>query len=241
MKWICQLAVVGVAVLSLACDTTRRDESADANTTDQTVGTAGVGSGDRDFVQEAISAGMAEIKLAQAAEGRAANNDVKQYAQMMIRDHTKAGEELRQTARKHSIPFVEDLKDEHTELIQKVSGYKGAEFDREYMDAMVDSHEDFINRLQSRASEDRIGENKGEVRPESADNPIEQSLNQWAASTLPTARHHLDEARRVQDALNNRQTNAGAPRPGTSREPANSRDNASPRTPGSQREPAERR
>ena len=243
MKWMCQLAVVGVAVLTLACDNARRDESANNGTTrnnDATVGTAGVSNSDRDWVQESMSANMAEIELAKLAQDHAASNDVKQYAQMMIRDHTKAGDELKQIAQKNSITVVSDLNDEHRDLMQKLSGLRGAEFDDEYMDAMVDSHQEMINHLQSKASEDRVGDNKGEVQPERADNPVEQSLNQWAANTLPTARHHLDEARRINDALDNRQTTGAGTKPGSARQPADSRD-ANPRVPGNQREPAERR
>ena len=47
---------------------------------------------------------------------------------------------------------------------------------------------------------------KGAVRPEDSDNPVEAALNKWAADTLPTARHHLDEARRIKDAIGNRLT-----------------------------------
>ena len=221
MKWMCQLAVVGVAVVSLACDNTRRNESANngANT-DQTIGTAGASDGDRNFVEESLNAGMAEVELAKLAQQHAANNDVKQFAQMMMRDHTKAGDELKQVAQKHSIAATAALTDEQRDLVQKLSGLRGAEFDREYMDAMVSSHQDVIDHLQSRASEDRFGDNKGEVRPESADNPVEQSLNQWAANTLPTARHHLDEARRVNDALDNAQTRGTS---GTASRPAEKR------------------
>ena len=245
MKWMCQFAVVGVAVLSLACDNARRNESVNngAANDDATVGTAGVSDGDRNFVEESLNTGMAEIELAKLAQDRAASNEVKQFAQMMISDHTKAGEELKQVAQKHSISVTGALTDEHRELMQELSGLRGAEFDREYMDAMVDSHQEVINHLQSRASEDRFGDNKGEVRPERADNPVEQSLNQWAANTLPVARHHLDEARRVNDALDNRQTRGTtgtASRPAASRPPADSRD-ANPRAPGNQPQPADRR
>jgi hypothetical protein len=58
-----------------------------------------------------------------------------------------------------------------------------------------------VDRLQTRASEDRFGDDKGEVKPERSDNPVEAALNQWAARALPTVRHHLDEAKRIHDGL----------------------------------------
>lgn len=82
-----------------------------------------------------------------------------------------------------------------------MSNLRGAEFDREYMSAMVDGHEDVLDRLQTRASEDRFGDDKGTVSPERSDNPVEASINQWAAAALPTVRRHLDEAKRIHGGL----------------------------------------
>ena len=198
MKRIGQLGIVCITVLTLACDgPTRRDDSA--------VGTTGVGAGDTEFVENAASSGMTEAKLGELAQQKAQSAEVKQFAEMMVRDHTKGGEALKQIARQHSIPVPSQPDDEHGELINRLSQQSGAEFDREYMDAMVQSHEDMIDLLQTRASEDRFGDNKGTVRPEGSDNPVEAALNQFASNTLPTARRHLEEARRVRDGLGNRQ------------------------------------
>jgi putative membrane protein len=47
---------------------------------------------------------MAEVELAKLARDHAASADVKQFAQMMIDDHTKAGDQLKQIATSNSIP-----------------------------------------------------------------------------------------------------------------------------------------
>jgi putative membrane protein len=163
-----------------------------------------VSAGDRNFVEESLSAGMAEVELGRMAQQRATSPEVKQFAEMMVRDHTQAGDSLRQVAQQHAIDARAEIQDRHRDLMDRLSNLKGADFDREYMDAMVDSHQSMINHLQSRADQDRFGENKGAVTPEPSDNPVEASLNQWAATALPTTQKHLDEARRVSDGLNNR-------------------------------------
>ena len=202
MGRIARFAVIGATVLLVACDTGRRDEAArdDAGT----VGTAGVSAGDRNFVEETLSAGMAEVELGRMAQERATDAEVKQFAEMMVRDHTQAGDSLEQVAQQHSIQAQAELQERHRDLIDRLSNLKGADFDREYMDAMVQGHEDMVDHLQTRASEDRFGENKGTVRPEASDNPVEASLNQWGANALPTTRRHLEEARRISDRLNTR-------------------------------------
>jgi putative membrane protein len=198
MKKIALLPVVFTAVLSFACNVENR-----TNANDTTVGTTGdaVSAGDEDFVEAMTIAGMAEVELGKMAMERGASAEVKQFGDMMVKDHSKAGGELKQIAMRHSVPQPARLDAPHEELKTKLSNLKGAEFDREYMSAMVDGHEDVIDRLQTRASEDRFGDDKGEVKPEGSDNPVEAALNQWAAGVLPTARHHRDEAKRIHDGL----------------------------------------
>lgn len=197
MGRIGRFAVIGATVLLVACgqrDETRNETGA--------VGTAGVSAGDRDFVEESLSASMAEVELGRSAQQRATHPEVKMFAEMMVRDHTQGMESLKQISQQHAIQVRSDLSETRRDLTERLSNLNGMEFDREYMDAMIDGHEEMVNHLQSRASEDRFGANQGQVRPESSDNPIEASLNQWAANTLPTTRRHLEEARRIRDLLN---------------------------------------
>ena len=198
MRKITVLPVVLVAALSFACTAENRNR-----TNESTVGTTGdaISAGDRDFVEDLTVAGMAEVELGKMAMERGASAEVKQFADMMVKDHSKAGDELKQVAMRHSIPLPAGLDSPHQELRTKLSNLSGAEFDREYMSAMVDGHETVVDRLQTRASEDRFGDNKGTVKPESSDNRVEADLNQWAAAALPTVRHHLDEAKRIHDGL----------------------------------------
>ena len=203
MRKIAVLPVVLTAALSFACNAENRNTT-DRNTTNEpTIGTAGdaVSAGDKDFVEDLAIAGKAEVELGQMAMDRAASAEVKQFADMMVKDHSKAGDALKQVAMQHSIPVPAALDSKHEELKTKLSNLKGAEFDREYMSAMVQGHQDVVDRLQTRASEDRFGDNKGAVKPEGSNNPVEADLNQWAATALPTTRHHLDEAKRINDGL----------------------------------------
>jgi putative membrane protein len=125
---------------------------------------------------------------------------------MMVRDHTMANDELKQIASRYSISMPAQVDEKHLDTMNRLSKLRGADFDREFIKAMVDDHENAVDRLQTRTSEDRFGENKGQVKPESSDKPAEASLNQWAAKALPVVRHHLDEAKRIDDSLGKRLT-----------------------------------
>jgi putative membrane protein len=198
MKRMGLLAVVIATALSFACNAENR-----TTTRESTVGTSGeaISAGDRDFVEDMAIGGMAEVELGRMAMERGASPEVKRFGDMMVKDHSMAGDELKQVAMQHSIPMPAGLDQKHQDLKTTLSNLKSAEFDREYMKAMVEGHEDVVDRLQTRASEDRFGGDKGEVKPERSDNPVEAALNQWAAKALPTVRHHLDEAKRINDGL----------------------------------------
>jgi putative membrane protein len=125
----------------------------------------------------------------------------------MVRDHTKAGNDLKQIAGNYAIAPPTQMDPKHQELMMKLSEAKGADFDRQYMDAMVDGHQDVIDQLEKHADVDHFGDNKGAVKPEPSNNQAEASINQWAASALPVVRGHLDMAKQIQDHLkNNRNT-----------------------------------
>ena len=143
------------------------------------------------------------------AKDRASSTDVKQFAQMMIDDHTKAGNELKQIATSNNItPEGNASKDQ--DLRNKLSSLKGADFDREYMKAMVDDHEKAVRQVRSRVDENRSlnerltgknPENPATVKPEQSSDPVKMRINQWAANTLPTIEQHLDRAKTIKDTL----------------------------------------
>ena len=60
---------------------------------------------DTKFVQEAAVGGMAEVALGKLAATKATNPDVKQFAQRMIDDHSKANAELKPTPRRRASRF----------------------------------------------------------------------------------------------------------------------------------------
>jgi putative membrane protein len=204
-----------VAVLAVACGRNEaRDDVGTAGSDPATVGTAGeadrgVSVGDRSFVDKATIAGMTEVELGRMASEKGMSAEVKKFAMMMIEDHTKSGEALKQVATTHNVPQPAAIDEDHRELRDKLAALQGAEFDREYMAAMVEGHEDVVDLLESRT--DRaglIGEDKNApARAEQSDNPVTSAINQWATTTLPRTRHHLEEARRIQNQLQRNTTN----------------------------------
>ena len=225
------LSIALVAAITMGCNANDCTDARANNPSGSAVGTAGtadrntVSSGDKDFVRDVSGANLAEIELGRMATERGANAEVKKFAQMMVDDHTKAGDKLAAIASQHSIPTATALDDKHRDLRDKLAALNGAEFDRQYIDAMVDGHEDVLDKLGSRVDKeslenyrtkmtDRVSGDKvitdveaTAITAEKSDNLITMSINEWAAEAYPVVYAHHEAAKKIQNTLNKRMTN----------------------------------
>ncbi len=96
---------------------------------------------DREFLEQAVQSNLTEVSLGQLALQRATNPTVKNYAQMMVNEHTAAHTDLknRATAQKWTIRDV--LNDENETKRNNLNNLTGAEFDRAYMRGQVADHQ----------------------------------------------------------------------------------------------------
>jgi putative membrane protein len=99
-----------------------------------------VSSSDKSFMKEAMEGDMAEIKLAQLAQQKASSDQVKQFAQRMIDDHTKLDAQMKPMAQQFGVEPPTDLSAKHKSVETKLQGLSGEQFDREYIKAMVSDH-----------------------------------------------------------------------------------------------------
>ena len=219
MKRLGFFSIALASCLAIGCSNDRTRNEADTTTASGSVGTAGdadrreVKQDDKDFARDLVIANMAEVELGRLATERSANAGVKKFAQMMIDDHTKAGDKLKAVAAEHNVPVPTELDDKHIQLRDKLAKLKGAEFDREYAAAMVSGHEDVAGKLESRIDKTKLSESKAQeadkvagtkvetrtevstVLPEKSDNVVTMSLNQWAADAYPVVQMHLASAK----------------------------------------------
>ncbi len=223
------LSIALAAALTLGCNSnSNKDVNASNPPAGGAVGTAGsdktASNSDKDFVKDIATANIAEVELGRMALDKAVNPDVKKFAQMMVDDHTKANEELTTIASKDNIAIPSGLDDKHNDLRDKLAKKTGADFDKDYIDAMVDGHKDVMDKLESRIDKDTLSKWKARstdpsgkkvdakveadtVTPEKSDNAITMGLNSWAAKTYPVVSAHHDAAKKLQDTVKKRMTN----------------------------------
>src|SRR5690606_5411977 len=183
--------VMAVAVTACAGDDGREmNETPATGTGGAVTGTSGTFDGDRDFVEEHLEMGNAEVELGRIAQERATHPDVKAFAQELVRDHQAAGDELRRIATTAnpnlSATIDDDAREELTELREEMAKLTGRDFDRRYIDEMIDDHQEAVDDLQDKA-----------------ENASHSEVRAWAAKTLPTVRQHLEKARSLKEALEN--------------------------------------
>lgn len=134
---------------------------------------------DVEFVDKAQQAGRAEVQASQVAVKQSKNPAVKQFAQQMVNDHSKANEALRNLAIKRGVSVPNDAgADPDIEALKQKQGH---DFDVAYLAlAGPDAHEKAVALFQSEVDKGRDGDLRG-----------------FAQKTLPALKHHLGMAREV--------------------------------------------
>ncbi|WP_443749916.1 DUF4142 domain-containing protein [Asticcacaulis solisilvae] len=92
-----------------------------------------------DFVAAAAQANMTEIELSKVALQRSQDARVRDFAQHMIDDHTKAGTLLAMVARQEHIPLPDALDADHAAKVASLTAMT-TDFDKAYVQTMVADH-----------------------------------------------------------------------------------------------------
>jgi putative membrane protein len=108
--------------------------------------------GDKMFVKKALQGGMAEVELGQLTLQKSNNDQVKQFAQKMIDDHTKLGEQMKPVAQQLgvSVPDGPSKKDKAT--MAKLQALSGSAYDQAYIKDMVKDHKQDLSDFKTEAS-----------------------------------------------------------------------------------------
>jgi putative membrane protein len=141
----------------------------------------GVSARDKQFMEDAAHAGYAEVEMGKLAVSKATSDAVKQFAQHMIDDHTKANDELKQIAEQKRIKLPSALDAAHRRVMTDLKAASGESFDRRYIaEAGIKDHQ------------------KAQKLFESAEkNANDADVKAYAAKTLPDINKHLEMARDI--------------------------------------------
>jgi putative membrane protein len=140
---------------------------------------------DRDFVMEAAAGGMMEVELGNIAQQNAASQRVKDFGSMMVRDHSKANDELTAFASRRNLMMNTDsLTNLHKSHIDALKNKTGAAFDKAYISMMVNDHKKDVGEFEKASKMCK-----------------DQECLSFASKTLPTLQMHLDSAQAISKSL----------------------------------------
>jgi putative membrane protein len=126
-----------------------------------------------DFAMKAAAGGMAEVQAGQLASTKATDKSVKSFGKQMVKDHGKANKELMAILKKENKDAPTDLDADGKSLMDKLNAANGADFDKTYVDAMVEDHDKDVQEFSDYA---KSGDDK--------------QLKAFAKKTLPVIKHH---------------------------------------------------
>jgi putative membrane protein len=135
---------------------------------------------DSRFIFDAASSNLLEVRLGQLAQSKATNAAVKQFGQQMVTDHTNLQNQLTATVSKSGTRFQPGMNDDDEKEFERLEDISGAEFDREYMTAMIQHHQEDVAAFQSQGQSARSAE-----------------ARQIATTGLPVLQQHLNLAVQV--------------------------------------------
>ena len=129
-----------------------------------------------EFVNKVSVANQFEIETSQLALKYGKGSDVKAFAQQMIDDHTKAGQEFKAALAQANItPPAEGLDLTHKAKYAKLRVFTTENgFDSAYISEQLEAHKEAVALFRNYSS-----------------NGPTPALKEFAAKTLPTLEHHL--------------------------------------------------
>lgn len=136
---------------------------------------------DQKFIKMAGQDGMAEVKLATLGTQKAERADVKDFATMLVNDHTKANEELSTLAQAKGVELSAVISPDAAEDFKALEKESGASFDKAFLAQMKSDHETCISNFE-----------------DAEKNAADSDVKSWASKTLPTLRAHLDKVKELQ-------------------------------------------
>jgi putative membrane protein len=142
-----------------------------------------VSRGDAKFIREAAEGNNAEIGLAEVVLRKSADPQVKHYAEMLIRDHRQSNRELEQIATARGIAWPVPVKKSDARDLQRAENMNPRDLDRMVINHWVKDHRSDIKEFESAAR-----------------HATDPQVKEFALSSIPTLRQHLNGAENLASA-----------------------------------------
>ncbi len=135
---------------------------------------------DTRFIQDEAAAGAALVNIAAVGEKKAQREDVKNFAAMLVADHSKANTELAALAAAKGVDLSSEPAAKYGDMQEKLERTSDAQFDKAFLAMVVKAHEKCVKNFTDASTDAQDGD-----------------LKDWAAKMLPGLQAHLGEAEKL--------------------------------------------
>jgi len=160
------------------------NKSKDTSSNAAVTGGIGVVNDDARFATNAAAGGMAEVELGNLAQQKSANEKIRNFGAMMVADHSKAGNELKALATSKNISLPGYVSDDEQKKIDALAKKSVKDFDKAYVDAMINGHKKALKLFQDEAK-----------------NGTDADLKAFASRTVTVVQAHLEAIEEIQAGL----------------------------------------
>ena len=131
------------------------------------------------FVKKAAQDGMTEVEVGKIALSKSQDPAIRDFAQKMVDDHSKANSELAQIAEAKGVMPPKKLDAEHQAMVSSMKNVPAGEFDRQYSKHMNMDHSKALALFESASKSD------------------DPQLAEFAQKTLPPLKEHKQMAEKL--------------------------------------------
>jgi putative membrane protein len=144
MKHLLTLGGLAASIFMISCEKNDSDEN--------------IGGQDRNFVNQITLSNRSEIALGNLALAMATDSSVRNYAQMMVTEHTAAEQNLMQITGDLELTLPTDsLTQMASEMRTTLMGLEGVQFDSAYIVSQIPAHDSARVVVQAQASSGASG------------------------------------------------------------------------------------
>ena len=138
----------------------------------------------KQFLEKMAKGSQGEVQLAQMAESKASNQQVKDFAKKLEQDHTQLNQQMQSAFSQYGMSMPQPMTQQQQQLQSRLQNMSGSQFDHAFINAAVKEHTKDVQEVQHHL--------------QTAQNDQVKQLLQQA---LPVLQQHLQTAKQLQSQL----------------------------------------
>lgn len=115
---------------------------------------------DRRFLMKAAEGNVAEVMVGKLALQKSKTGSVRQVAQMLVKEHSQANNELKQLASQKGVNLPNKPSPRHRALYNRLSRMSGAKFEKMFLSGQIKDHLNTITLFQSEIRQGTNGDTR---------------------------------------------------------------------------------